>query len=238
MKKSQSLVRVIAMLLLVGLLTSVVAAESFAQTADRQPGAEGRAAPPELFGGMTFQGGYLKYSYKVSREGVDEYSLSTTEIIPETDGNYRVENSSTVIVPESSVSIALFGINLNGLGFRIPSETGGTVDLSPLEAVADEVLVANKEYILPDGGFLVAGDEGTIAGLDVIYATYTHADFTNVQIQLAMPSDVEIRNLLPIFPYIELEYTSDELSEEGAVEDYRRMRSFSQIELIEFIYEP
>ena len=238
MKKSQSLVRVIAMLLMVGLLTSVVVAESFAQTADRQPGAEGRGAPPELFGGMTFQGGYLKYSYKVSREGVDEYSLSTTEIIPEADGTYRVENSSTVIVPESSVSIALFGINLNGLGFRIPSETGGTVDLSPLEAVADEVLVANKEYILPDGGFLVAGDEGTIAGLDVIYATYTHADFTNVQIQLAMPVDVAIRNLLPIFPYIELEYSSDQLPEEGAADDYRKMRSFSQIELIEFIYEP
>lgn len=112
------------------------------------------------------------------------------------------------------------------------------MDLSPLEAVESEILVPNKEYILPDGGFLVVGDEGTIAGLDVVYATYTHADFTNVQIQLAMPADVEVRNMLPIFPYIELEYASDELPEEGAQEDYQKMRSFSQIELIEFVYEP
>ena len=231
------LFRIAAVLMLVGALTSVIVSDVFAQEGTPPEGGQ-RQPQGNLFGGNTFEGGYLKYSYKVSREGVEAYSITTTEIIPEGNGMYRIENSSTDVVPQDAVSIAFYGINLRGLGFRIPSSTGGTVDLSPLEAVESEILVPNKEYILPDGGFLVVGDEGTIAGLDVVYATYTHADFTNVQIQLAMPADVEIRNMLPIFPYIELEYASDELPEEGAQEDYQKMRSFSQIELIEFVYEP
>ena len=207
----------------------------------------GQNSPPEgnrentqvnLFGGNTFTGGYLKYSYKVSREGVDTYSITTTEIIPEGDGMYRIENSSTDVVPEEAVSISFYGISLRGLGFRIPDNQGGTVDLSPLEAVDDEILEPGREYILPDGGFLVVGEEGVIGGLDVVYATYTHADFTNVRINLAMPVDLAIRNLLPIFPYLQLEYEADTLPEEGAAEDFRKMRSFSQIELIEFLYEP
>jgi len=235
--KKVNLSGVAVILLLVGALTSSMVTDAVAQQGSPAPGEGQRPPDANLFGGTTFDGGYLKYSYKVSQEGVDEFSVSTTEITPQEDGTYRIENSSTAIVPEGLVSIALYGINLRGLGFRIPSETGGTVDLSPLEAVESETLAPNKEYILPDGAFLVVGKEGAIAGLDVIYATYTHADFKNVQIQLAMPVDIEIRNMLPIFPYIELEYVSDELPEEGVQEDHQRMRSFSKIELIEFIYE-
>ncbi|MCK5584850.1 hypothetical protein KAJ02_02150, partial [Candidatus Bipolaricaulota bacterium] len=149
-----------------------------------------------------------------------------------------IENSSTNIVPLSGVNVSFFGIPLHGLGFRVPTSSGGTVDLSPLSAVDSEILEPDREYVLPDGGFLVVGDAGTIAGLDVVFATYTHADFANVRINLAMPTDLAIRNLLPLFPFLQLEYESDELPEEGAAQDFRRMRSFSQIELIEFIYEP
>ena len=235
--KKMSVFRIAIALVLIGALASIATIEGLAQeTAPEMQGS--RTSQVDLFGGSAFTGGYLKYSYKVSREGVEGYSITTTEIIPEGDGMYRIENSSTDIVPQSAVSIAFYGISLRGLGFRIPDSEGGTVDLSPLEAVDDEILEPGREYILPDGGFLDVGEEGVIGGLEVVYATYTHADFTNVRINLAMPVDLGIRNLLPIFPYLELEYETDTLSGEGSADDFHKMRSFSQIELIEFIYEP
>ena len=235
--KKMSVFRIAIALVLIGALASIATIEGLAQeTAPEMQGS--RTSQVDLFGGSAFTGGYLKYSYKVSREGVEGYSITTTEIIPVGDGMYRIENSSTDIVPLSGVNIAFYGISLRGLGFRIPDNQGGTVDLSPLEAVDGEILEPGREYILPDGGFLVVGEEGVIGGLEVVYATYTHADFTNVRINLAMPVDLGIRNLLPIFPYLQLEYEVDTLPEEGAADDFHKMRSFSQIELIEFIYEP
>lgn len=235
--RKMSVVRIAIAVVLIGALASIATIEGLAQEPAPQEQAS-RTSQVDLFGGSSFTGGYLKYSYKVSREGVAGYSITTTEIIPVGDGMYRIENSSTDIVPLSGVNIAFYGISLRGLGFRIPDNQGGTVDLSPLEAVDDEILEPGREYILPDGGFLVVGEESVIGGLEVVYATYTHADFTNVRINLAMPVDLGIRNLLPIFPYLQLEYEADTLPEEGAADDFHKMRSFSQIELIEFIYEP
>ena len=238
--KRTNLFQIAVALLLVGALASVWGTEGLAQETDPKD-AEGqgnRTSQVDLFGGSAYTGGYLKYSYKVSREGVEGYSITTTEIIPEANGMYRMESSSTNIVPLDAVTISFFGIALRGLGFRVPTTSGGTVDLSPLTAIENEVLEPNREYVLPDGGFLVAGDSGNIAGLDVVYATYTHADFTNVRVNLALPTDLAIRNLLPLFPFLQLEYQSDELPEEGAEGDYQMMKSFSKTELIEFVYEP
>lgn len=238
--KRMNLFRIAAALFLIGALASVWVSEGLAQTSDPKDTEEqsNRTSQVDLFGGSEYTGGYLKYSYRVSREGVEGYSITTTEIIPEDNGMYRMESSSTNIVPLDSVTISFFGIALRGLGFRVPTATGGTVDLSPLTAIENETLEPNREYVLPDGGFLVAGDAGNIAGLDVVYATYTHADFTNVRVNLALPTDLAIRNLLPLFPFLQLEYESDELPEEGASHDFQMMRSFSKTELIEFIYEP
>jgi len=204
--KRTNFLRIAVALLLIGGLASIWGAEGFAQEADPKDdeGQGSRTSQVDLFGGSAYTGGYLKYSYQVSREGVEGYSVTTTEI----------------------------------LGFRVPTTSGGTVDLSPLTAIENEVLEPNHEYVLPDGGFLVAGDSGNIAGLEVVYATYTHADFTNVRVNLALPTDLAIRNLLPLFPFLQLEYQSDELPEEGADGDYQMMRSFSKTELIEFVYEP
>lgn len=240
--KEMKRMRVFAGLLLVGTLMGLLAVAGVAQEApgDRAAG-EDRPAQVDLFGGSAYEGGYLKYSYKVSREGVEGYSITTTEITPQEDGMYRIESSSSDVVPLDGVSIGFFGISLRGLGFRAPTSTGGTVDLSPLSAIEDEILEPNHEYVLPDGGFLTAEDAGSIAGLDVVYATYTHADYSNVLIHLAMPVDLAIRNLLPLFPYLELEYqASDEPVEvaDAVTDDMPRMRSFSQVELIEFVYEP
>lgn len=231
------LYRLTVALLVIGAVVTVVVSGSAAQPAERS-GEGARPDPIDLFGGSPYEGGYLKYSYRVSREGVDGYSMTTTEIVPQEDGLYRIENSSTDVVPLGAVNIAFFGIPLRGLGFRIPTSSGGTVDLSPLSAVEDEILEPNSEVILPDGGYLVVGAAGTIAGLEVVYATYTHADFTNVRIGLAMPVDLVIRNLLPLFPLLELEYESDDLPSDGSEVEVRAMRTFSRIELIEFVYEP
>lgn len=236
--KGTNLLRIATTLLLVVALASVFVTEGLSQSEEPPEGAAGRPSNVSLFGDTAYEGGHLLYSYQVGREGQDEFSITTTEIIPQDDGTFRIENSSTDVVGLAGVNIAFFGISLRGLGFRIPTNEGGTVDLSPLEALEDEVLEPNTEYVLPDGGYLVAGEAGTIAGLDVVYATYTDADFTNVQIKLAMPTDLTLRNLLPLFPYLQLVYESDELPEEGADQDYQRMRTFSKIELIDFIYEP
>lgn len=248
--KRTNLVRIAVALFLVGALAIVWGTEGVAQM---QPGENptgvssdggSRTSQVDLFGGSAYTGGYLKYSYKVSREGVEGYSITTTEIIPEADGMYRIESSSTNIVPLDSVTISFFGIPLRGLGFRVPTSTGGTVDLSPLSAIENEILEPNREYVLPDGGFLLAGDAGTIAGIDVVYAVYTHASFTNVRVNLAMPMDLSIRNLLPLFPFLQLEYASDESSEDstdavvGEDHDYQQMKNYSLTELVEFIYEP
>jgi hypothetical protein len=240
--KRNPLLRAAAAVILISALAPVFAVSVLAQdqTQDQPsmpPDVSNRPAQVDLFGGSTYTGGHLKYSYKVSREGVDGYSITTTEITPQDDGTYLVENSSSDIVSLEGVNIGFFGIPLRGLGFRISTSNGGTVDLSPLSALEDTVLEPNKEYVLPDGGDLVAGDEGTIAGVDVVYATYTQADYTNVEVHLAMPTDSTIRNLLPLFPYLELQYTSDPLPEQGADEGYRAMHSFSKIELIDFEYE-
>lgn len=241
--KRTNFLQIAVALLLIGALASVGVTEGLAQETDPSDtkAAEeqgSRTSQVDLFGGSEYTGGYLKYSYRVSREGIEGYSITTTEIIPEENGMYRMESSSTNIVPLDNVTISFFGIALRGLGFRVPTATGGTVDLSPLTAIENEILEPNREYVLPDGGFLVAGDSGNIAGLDVVYAIYTHADFSNVRVNLALPTDLTIRNLLPLFPFLQLEYESDELPEEGAGDDYQMMRSFSKTELIEFIYEP
>ena len=243
--KRMNFFRIAVVLFLIGALASIGVAEVLAQDTDpsdtRAAEDQGsRSSQVDLFGGSAYTGGYLKYSYKVSREGVDGYSITTTEIIPEEDGMYRIESSSTDIVPLDRVGISFFGISLQGLGFRAPTNTGGTVDLSPLSALESEVLEPHREYILPDGGFLLAENAGTIAGIDVIYATFTHADFDNVSIHLAMPVDLTIRNLLPLFPYLELEYKVADSTAEGTTDEpiAPQMRRFSQIELIEFIYEP
>jgi len=226
------------MILAIASLGLVGLAQDDSQDAPGTPPDGERPASIDLFGGAVFEGGYLKYTYEVSREGVAGSSTTTTEIQPLPSGLYQINSSSTDVVPLDRVTISFFGIALRGLGFRVPTSTGGTVDLSPLSAIEDETLEPNRDYVLPDGGYLVAGEAGTIAGIDVVYATYTHADYSNVKIHLAFPIDLAIRNLLPLFPYLELEYEAGQDAVAEGDEGQPTFRSYSQIELIEFVYEP
>jgi len=185
-----------------------------------------------MFGGSSYPGGHLKYTYKIERAGVQGYATATTEITPQGNGLYRIESSSTDVVPLDRVTLGFFGIPLRAIGIRVPMNTQGTVDLSPLEAIASDEVEPNSEILLPDGGYLITKEAGTLAGLGVVFGTYTHADYTNVRIQIAIAQDVMLRPLLPVLPLMELEYIPES---EHAARDYIR---FGAIELIEFTYEP
>jgi len=198
--------------------------------------ADDRPRDVTLFSGAEYTGGHIKYSYRVQREGIGGYSTTTTEITPQNDGTVVVESSSVDVVSQAGVNIAFYGISLGGLGFRVPTSGGGAIDLSPLEYIEDETLEPSSEMVLPDGGYLVIGEIGAVAGVEVIYATYTHADYSNVTINLALPTDLEIRSILPIFPILELEY--EDVTDDANEAYEQPFRMFSSVELIEFIYEP
>ncbi|MBN1857688.1 hypothetical protein JW848_00620 [Candidatus Bipolaricaulota bacterium] len=186
-----------------------------------------------MFGATGFNGGYLKYTYSVASPASIEPSISTTEILPLGDGTYQTSASSTSFVTSDQVGLGLFGVSMFALGVRIPTvNSGGTVDLSPLDSLAEEVLAPNHVYLLPDGGNLKTLETGEVADVDVVYGIYTHADYDNVVIHLAIASDLDIRNLLPMFPYMDFEYST---AGEAGEEHFMR---FSAVELVEFIWEP
>jgi hypothetical protein len=186
----------------------------------------------KLFGGAEYPGGHLKYSYRIERAGIAGFATTTTEVIPQGNGLYRIESSSSDVLPQDRVAVGLFGIQLRALGVRVPTNTQGTVDLTPLSAIGSDAVPANAEIVLPDGGNLSTGEQGAVAGVDVVFGTYTHADYANVRIRVAIPVDLEIRNLLPFLPLMELEYQAT--SSGGAPAPFQR---FGSIELAAFSYE-
>jgi len=186
-----------------------------------------------MFAATGYNGGYLKYTFSVTNPQTLEPSTSTTEIIPMEDGTYQTLASSTSLVASDNVAFGLFGISMVALGVRGPTgSNAGTVDLSPLDSLAEESLAPNHSYLLPDGGNLETLETGEIAGVNVVYGTYTHADYGNVVIHLAIADDLDVRNLLPMFPYMEFEFSAADEAGENLF-----MR-FSTVELVEFVWEP
>ena len=161
-----------------------------------------------MFGGGDYTGGYLKYTYTISREGADRMSTTTTEITPLADGTYTVVSTSSETLPLAMVHTGFYGIPMMRLGIHVAESSSGTIDLSPLSNILSSVIEPGKNYILPDGGRFQAGALGTIAGIQVLYGTYTHADYTNVVIQLAFAVDLTIRTLLPFPAMMEFRYSS------------------------------
>lgn len=217
------------------LLLSVLSLAPAAQEAEPPP-AEGERARPanvQLFGGGEYPGGYLKYSYRVARQGAVTESTTTTEITPLEDGTYRVVSTSNELVPLALVNVGFFGIPLPRLGIRVSENASGTIDMAPLSYISSSEIEPGREYLLPDGARFQAGELGTIAGVDVVYGTYTHADYTNVEIDFAFAVDLEIRSLLPFPAYMALRYSAEA---EGAGRGITR--TFSLVELAEFVREP
>jgi hypothetical protein len=188
-----------------------------------------RPAQVDLFGGGDYPGGYLKYTYTVAREGTSRSSTTSTEIAPQADGTYAVVSTSTETLPLDMVRIGFFGIPLLQLGIHVAENSSGTIDLSPLSNISSTALEPGKDYLLPDGGDFQAGSAGTIAGVDVVYGTYTNANYTNVEIQLAFAVDLTIRSLLPFPAMMEFRYSSATDAP---------LTTFSLVKLTEFVRRP
>jgi hypothetical protein len=188
-----------------------------------------RPASVSLFGGGPYPGGYLKYTYTVSREGANRTSTTTTEITPVADGTYTVVSTSSETLPLAMVRTDFYGIPMMRLGIHVAENTSGTIDLSPLSNISSSVIEPGKNYILPDGGRFQAGAVGMIAGVQVVYGTYTHADYTNVEIQLAFAVDLTIRALLPFPAMMEFRYSS-------AAD--QPLLTFSLVKLTEYVRRP
>lgn len=209
------------------------AAQTGVPPGDPGMSAQGSRSTVNLFGGGVFPGGYLKYTYTVTRQGAAEPSTTTTEIIPLPDGNYSVVSTSTETVSLAMVNIGFFGIPLPRLGIQVAANTSGTIDLSPLSNIAATEIEPGKNYILPDGGRFRAGEMGTIAGIRVIHGTYTHADYTNVEIDLALAEDLTIRALLPFPAKMVFRYSAA-----ASATGDQPLQMFSSVEISEFIYKP
>lgn len=190
-----------------------------------------RREPVSLFGGGTFPGGYLKYTYAFTRQGAARPATTTTEISPLADGTYSVVSTSTEVVPLALVNIGFSGVPLRLLGVRVAENPSGTIDLSPLSSIASTTIEPGKNYLLPDGGRFRAAEMATIAGIEVVYGTYTHADYTNVEIEIAFPVDLSIRALLPFPAKMVFRYRTAPAADQP-------LQMFSSIELTEFVYRP
>jgi hypothetical protein len=163
---------VIAVALLMTLGWTVAGQTTDAGQATSGSGSTGQG-DVSLFGGGDFPGGYLKYTYSITRQGSDLASTTSTEITPRTDGNYSVVSTSTETEPLDMVHVGFFGVALPRLGIHVEENTSGTIDLSPLSTISSSEIEPGKSYLLPDGGRFDAGDLGTIAGIQVVYGTYT-----------------------------------------------------------------
>lgn len=224
----------VAALIAIAAAVALTTLAGIAQTTTPSPEEDGtrgdRVMFSSPFGRADFSGGYLKYSYLITREGAARSSTTTTEITPLGDGSYSIVSSSTETVPLDLVHIGFYGIPMMTLGVRIPdSGSTGTIDLSPLSNITSAAIEPGKNYILPDGGRFQAGATGSIAGVDVVYGTYTHADYSNVEIQFAFATDLALRGLMP-FPAM-MEFRYSKATDEP-------LETYSLVKLTEFAYRP
>jgi hypothetical protein len=183
-------------------------------------------AQVQMFGMGSHSGGYLKTTYEMGSMGIESTGTTSTEIIPQEDGSYRYITHTEETMGGAHGGLIMGGIPLPAMGMSISvaSSDGGMLDLDPLTAVEQEVLEPNRSYLLPDGGHLETHDAGVIAGVDVVYATYTQQDSPNSRLSLAIASDLEVRNALTSPPLIRLEMRM------GASGPYEMMNSMKLIE--------
>jgi hypothetical protein len=172
----------------------LAAGAALAQQSQRQPQEE-------------YPGGYLKYTYRMQAGAANLAETTTTEITPTANGQYQVVTTTQETASAEQIRLGFFGFSLRWLGLYVREDTSGRIDLSPLDALADQGLEPQKKYLLPDGGLLQTADRVTIAGLSGVEGTYLQADVPNVKITLVLADDLEVRRLLPFPLRVKLEYT-------------------------------
>jgi hypothetical protein len=185
----------------------------------------------KMFGVDSYSGGYLKTTYEMGSMGIENTGTTSTEVIPQEDGSYRYITHTEETMGGTHGGLIMGGIPLPAMGMSISvvSSDGNMLDLVPLTAVEQEVLEPNRSYLLPDGGHLETHAAGVIAGVDVVYATYTQQDSPNSRLSLAIAFDLEVRNALTSPPLMRLEMRMDA---SGAYEMLNSMK------LIEYATSP
>jgi len=177
----------------------------------------------QFFGIKEFPGGHLKVVYSTKNELSEHPGSFTVEIMPLGNDNYSIKTIFEDVQKKENIELGLFGLFFLGLHYSPETEA---IDLSPLVALEGREIEPNKSYVLQGGARLQTQDRSKIAGLDVIMALYTHPDYPDQRVNIAI-ADLAVRNLLPFPPLLQLEKKKDDTFQMTA-----------EIKLVEFTYQP
>ncbi len=172
----------------------------------------------QIFGLGPYQGGTLKTVYRFTSEGDRNPGTMTLEILPEGE-RFRVKVLyDSLEKPEDIEELSRLFV---GFGHRKKND----IDLIPLLALDEREVEPNKDLVLPGGARLQTQEKTKIAGVDAVMGIYTHKDFPDQRVIIAI-SDVATRKLLFYPPLLQLE---KQKSGQFQVQD--------KIELLEFSYK-
>lgn len=172
----------------------------------------------QIFGLGPYQGGTLKTVYRFISKDDRNPGTMTFEVLPEGD-RFRVKMIYDSL--EKQEDIEELSRLFVGFGHREQDD----IDLIPLLALDEREVEPNKDLVLPGGARLQTQEKTKIAGVDVVMGIYTHKDFPDQRVIIAI-SDVTTRKLLFYPPLLQLEK-----KEQG------QFKVQDKIELIEFSYK-
>jgi hypothetical protein len=151
----------------------------------------------QIFGLGPYQGGTLKTVYRFTSEGDRNPGTMTFEILPEGE-RFRVRMLYDSL--EKQEDIEKLSKLFVGFGHREKND----IDLLPLLALDEREIEPNKDLVLPGGARLQTQEKTKIAGVDAVMGIYTHKDFPDQRVIIAI-SDVATRKLLFYPPLLQLE---------------------------------
>ena len=177
-----------------------------------------------------YPGGYTRFIYRTTTAS-SRVEVATTEIIPLGGEQYRVQTSREGEARNADIRVSFFADAAQALGLYAGDNLDSPFDLSPLGALADQVLKPNWTYGLADGWSLQTGEQVTVAGLTGVEGILVHGDRPAAIARVVLADDLYIRQFLPFPLRVELEY---EVTTEAEVV----VPMFSgQIELEEYFHE-
>ena len=183
-----------------------------------------------VIAGEVYPGGYTRFIYRTTTAS-SRVEVTTTEIIPLGGEQYSVRTTREGVARNAEIRVSFFADAAQALGLYMGDDAGSPFDLSPLGALADQVLKPNWTYGLADGWLLQTGERVTVAGLTGVEGILAHADTPAAIVRVVLADDLYIRQFLPFPLRVELEY--EVTTEEGVA-----VPIFSgKIELEEYFYE-
>jgi hypothetical protein len=154
-----------------------------------------------------YPGGHLRYTYRMETGVAGLAETTTTEITPRGDGQHDVVTTTRTVAGGDQIRLGFAGFSLRWLGVYVSEDMADRIDLSALNALAQQVLEPGRRYLLPDGGLLETGDRVTVAGLSGVEGVYTRSSAPNVRVTVVLADDLTVRQLLPFPLRVQLEYS-------------------------------